>query len=163
VTEAPAPREAGIVSRFAALSIDVAILTVIGAAGTLVISHGSELLLVRTGLGQRWLPVVWPFVSLLIVGVYHVGFVALVGQTPGKWLLGLRVISARGGSLRPWQAVVRWMGYAVSAAPLCLGFLWVLFDRRRQAWHDKLARTLVVYAREPAHRETHVELRSAHR
>jgi uncharacterized RDD family membrane protein YckC len=28
--------------------------------------------------------------------------------------------------------------------PLCLGFIWVAFDRKKQGWHDKIARTVVV-------------------
>lgn len=65
--------------------------------------------------------------------------------TPGKLLLGCRVVDARtGGRPHLWQAIVRLLGYAVSALPLGLGFLWILWDRRRQGWHDKLARTVVV-------------------
>jgi uncharacterized RDD family membrane protein YckC len=30
---------------------------------------------------------------------------------------------------------------------LYLGFIWILFDDRRQGWHDKIADTLVVEAR----------------
>ena len=65
--------------------------------------------------------------------------------TPGKLLLGCRVVDVRsGGRPQVWQVVVRLLGYAVSALPLGLGFLWMLWDRRRQGWHDKLARTAVV-------------------
>jgi len=35
--------------------------------------------------------------------------------------------------------------YWVSATPLFLGFIWILFDRERQGWHDKLADTHVIY------------------
>jgi uncharacterized RDD family membrane protein YckC len=28
--------------------------------------------------------------------------------------------------------------------PMCLGFLWIAFDKRKQGWHDKLAGTVVV-------------------
>lgn len=65
--------------------------------------------------------------------------------TPGKLLLGCRVVDARsGGRPHVWQVIVRLLGYAVSALPLGLGFLWMLWDRRRQGWHDKLARTVIV-------------------
>ena len=67
------------------------------------------------------------------------------GGTPGKMLLGCRFVDARsGGRPRLWQVMVRLLGYAVSALPLGAGFFWVLWDRRRQGWHDKLARTCVV-------------------
>lgn len=65
--------------------------------------------------------------------------------TPGKLLLGCRIVDARSGD-RPRfpQLLVRLLAYAIAAAPAGLGLLWVLWDRRRQGWHDKLARTLVV-------------------
>ena len=65
--------------------------------------------------------------------------------SPGKLLLDCRIVDARDGSApQPWQLLVRCMSYGLSAVPLGLGFLWMLWDRRRQGWHDKLARTLVV-------------------
>ncbi len=65
--------------------------------------------------------------------------------TPGKRVLGMKIVDAT--SLGPpafRQYVLRYIGYAVSALPLCLGFLWALFDARNQGWHDKLAGTLVL-------------------
>lgn len=65
--------------------------------------------------------------------------------TPGKLLLGFRIVDARtGGRPRLWQVMVRLLGFFLSALPLGLGFLWMLWDKRHQSWHDKLARTLVV-------------------
>ena len=65
--------------------------------------------------------------------------------TPGKLLLGIRIVDVRnGGRPRLWQILLRLFGYGLSALPLGLGFLWIVWDKRHQAWHDKLARTLVV-------------------
>jgi uncharacterized RDD family membrane protein YckC len=65
--------------------------------------------------------------------------------TPGKLLLGCRIVDARtGGRPMPWQLLVRLLAYALAAAPAGLGLLWIFWDRHRQGWHDKLARTLVV-------------------
>ncbi|HEY9198479.1 MAG TPA: RDD family protein [Gammaproteobacteria bacterium] len=81
-----------------------------------------------------------PLIPLLIVLLWW----RLQG-TPGKLLLGCRIVDARsGGHPQLWQALVRLLGYALSALPLGLGFLWMIRDTRHQAWHDKLARTLVV-------------------
>ena len=68
------------------------------------------------------------------------------GQTPGKFALGIRVVKADGSPIKDVDAVIRVIGYQVSAAFLCLGFIWALFDRENQTWHDKLARTYVVRA-----------------
>ena len=42
------------------------------------------------------------------------------------------------------QLIGRYLGYYVSILPLGFGFLWIAFDKRKQAWHDKLAGTVVV-------------------
>lgn len=71
------------------------------------------------------------------------------GCTPGKLLLELRVVDARSGARPGWvQAMIRLLGYVVSALPLGLGFVWAAFDRDRRALHDKLASTRVVRVEE---------------
>jgi uncharacterized RDD family membrane protein YckC len=40
---------------------------------------------------------------------------------------------------------VRYLGYFVSALPLGLGFFWVAWDKRKQGFHDKLAKTVVIH------------------
>lgn len=83
--------------------------------------------------------------QLIGSGVFVVIFWLLFQGTPGKLLLGCRIVDARSGG-RPqfWQLLVRLFGYVLSAAPVGLGFFWMFWDARRQGWHDKLARTLVV-------------------
>lgn len=70
---------------------------------------------------------------------------AWMQTTPGKWLLGLRLVDAETGQApRLSQCLVRYLGYFVSALVLCLGFFWIAWDARKQGWHDKMANTLVV-------------------
>lgn len=81
---------------------------------------------------------------LLIAPAILVLWWSLQGS-PGKLLLGCRIVDARSGANpQAWQVVVRMLGYSVSILPLGLGVFWMLWDRRRQTWHDKLARTVVV-------------------
>lgn len=66
--------------------------------------------------------------------------------TPGKLLLGCQVVDA--DSFEPItlkQAIIRYLGYFVSMLPLMLGFLWIAWDKRKQGFHDKLAKTVVLY------------------
>ncbi|TPW10609.1 MAG: hypothetical protein FD130_2175, partial [Halothiobacillaceae bacterium] len=46
--------------------------------------------------------------------------------------------------LRPGQAILRYFAYLVSILPLGLGFLWIIWDRRKQSFHDKIARSVVI-------------------
>lgn len=65
--------------------------------------------------------------------------------TPGKWLLDCEIVDANTGNpIGLTQAIVRYIAYIVSAIPLGLGFLWILWDKRKQGWHDKIARTVVI-------------------
>lgn len=67
------------------------------------------------------------------------------GQTIGKKALGIRVIDFNtGGPIGFGRAVIRYFGRIVSAIPCFLGFLWMLWDKERQTWHDKFATDVVV-------------------
>jgi uncharacterized RDD family membrane protein YckC len=67
------------------------------------------------------------------------------GQTLGKRVFRIRVVSiATAEPIGVERAFVRQMGKVVSAACLMVGFAWMLRDRERQCWHDKLVRDIVV-------------------
>jgi uncharacterized RDD family membrane protein YckC len=84
-------------------------------------------------------------VLFLVVLIYFVFFWALVGFTPGKALLGLQIVRQDGQPLSVGRALLRYLGYWVSATPLFLGFIWILFDRQHEGWHDKISKTHVIY------------------
>ncbi|MGB6452763.1 MAG: RDD family protein [Steroidobacteraceae bacterium] len=70
--------------------------------------------------------------------------------TPGKMLISAQIVDADTGAKPDFgQAVARYIGYFISTLPLCLGFVWVGLDPRKQGWHDKIARTVVVRPRRP--------------
>jgi uncharacterized RDD family membrane protein YckC len=71
--------------------------------------------------------------------------------TPGKMAIGAKIVDAASGA-RPTtgQFLGRYLAYYVSTIPLCLGFIWVGIDARKQGWHDKLAGTVVVRPRRGA-------------
>jgi uncharacterized RDD family membrane protein YckC len=67
------------------------------------------------------------------------------GQTLGKMALGIRVYDfARGGPIGYGRAFIRQLAQILSAIPLCLGYLWMLWDGEKQTWHDKIAGSVVV-------------------
>jgi len=86
------------------------------------------------------------FGSLLLIA-YVVWAIVLFarGTTPGKTLLGMRVIREDGRNAGFFIMLIReWIGKAISGMILSLGYLWILFDQDNQGWHDKLVSTYVV-------------------
>lgn len=78
-------------------------------------------------------------------GLYFTAFVALMkGQTPGKRLLGMRVIRLDGKPMGWWASFERFGGYGASIVTGLMGFLQILWDRNRQGMHDKISETVVV-------------------
>jgi uncharacterized RDD family membrane protein YckC len=67
------------------------------------------------------------------------------GQTLGKMALGIRVIDFNtGGPIGYARGFLRYIGKLISAIACFLGYLWMLWDKEKQTWHDKIATTVVV-------------------
>jgi uncharacterized RDD family membrane protein YckC len=80
----------------------------------------------------------------LLFLAYQIGFLAWKATTVGGIICQLRVVRVDGTPLRFVDALVRGLSSIFSLAVVGLGFLWVLWDPDRQAWHDKIAGTYVV-------------------
>jgi uncharacterized RDD family membrane protein YckC len=102
------------------------------------------------------LPIVWLMGGAPSTGVAHATFrlyllaIAFAffawfwthgGQTLGMRVWRLRLVSANGGPVSWGQASRRFLAAFVSLACLGLGFLWILHDHERRAWHDRLSGT----------------------
>ena len=84
---------------------------------------------------------VFPAVATIVCWVYW-------QATPGKLAISARVVDANtGGKPSIGQYIGRYLGYFISAIPAFLGIIWVGLDQRKQGWHDKLAGTVVVRAK----------------
>src|SRR5262245_15758285 len=68
------------------------------------------------------------------------------GQTLGKRAMGIRVydFSGPGGPIGFGRGVIRFLGRILSSLACGLGYLWMLWDREKQCWQDKIATTVVV-------------------
>ncbi len=82
---------------------------------------------------------------ILFQFVYYIFFFATTGQTIGKAVMGLRVVTTDGKRMGVRRSFIRTVCYTISLMPLGLGFLWVLGEDRRRAWQDKIAHTYVLY------------------
>jgi uncharacterized RDD family membrane protein YckC len=84
-------------------------------------------------------------IGMLLDGSYYAVCWHELGGSLGHLAVGARVRDARGYADLSWpQCVVRYLGCFVSWLPLGLGFAWAGIDARKQAWHDKIAATVVV-------------------
>jgi uncharacterized RDD family membrane protein YckC len=49
-----------------------------------------------------------------------------------------------GGPIGVGRGAIRYIGKILSSIPIGLGFFWMIWDREKQTWHDKIATTVVV-------------------
>jgi uncharacterized RDD family membrane protein YckC len=131
---------AGFWTRALATAIDSVVLTCITLPLVLSIyglAYFDSTSLVR-GPADFLISWVMPMVAVIVLWKF-------TSATPGKMLVAAKIVDARtGGPLGTGQCIGRCFAYAVSILPLGLGFVWIAFDPRKQAWHDKLCGTVVV-------------------
>jgi uncharacterized RDD family membrane protein YckC len=129
MSPSPSGPRAGFWRRFAAAFLDGILLAIVNLVLRGIAGTGGG-----TGLGT--------LVSLAYFTYFEGG---PTGQTIGKRALGIRVIDfGGGGSIGYGRAFIRWIGRFVSAIVFLLGYLWMLWDKERQTWHDKFANSVVV-------------------
>jgi uncharacterized RDD family membrane protein YckC len=137
---APSVQRIGFLPRFGAQVLDLLAMWCLIAAGGAVVWG----VLSVAGVGE----------TTIVAGVLGVGSLVGVGywvilhahgnQTLGKRAIGAVVTDTQLQPIGYARALGRLLAEIVSAIPLNLGYLWPLWDRQRQTFHDKLAGTLVV-------------------
>lgn len=143
--------QAGLATRVVAGGIDIGLLF---AAYSLVSSVLASLIAAVFGQHLSLAAIIILATLGVIVGVsYFAAFWALVGQTPGMRFLSIRLVRHGSHHIGLGVAIKRVFGAILSLLALGLGFLAILRDPRRRAWHDRLTGTEVIYdADERAHR-----------
>jgi uncharacterized RDD family membrane protein YckC len=139
-------RVAGLGSRFLAWLVDAGLIVILGTAG---FCGGVVLERAREGMGLA-LIFLWIFILtwgyfLLFEWLWH-------GQTPGKRLLGVRVIQWQGTSVTFYQSAVRNVLRVVDSLPIfyALGFCAAACNRESRRLGDIAAGTLVVHTERKA-------------
>ncbi|MFA5927473.1 MAG: RDD family protein [Patescibacteria group bacterium] len=152
-TGAPAPADrqyAGFWIRFLALIIDgiilgIAFIPIFAVLSVLNIGSSPSMYSVDpdSGAGSAFsLP---NLIKTVLGWIYYVVLNVKFGGSLGKMALGLKVIDEAGNSVTYATAAIREIvGKIISAMAIMLGYLWVAFDPKKQAWHDKIAKTYVV-------------------
>ncbi len=145
---APGLRYAGFWIRFGSYLIDVVPIGIIG--GILNLSTGTGYSCRLEGSGATYVcgagsSYIGSWLGVLILGVYWVLTWSLLGASLGQKALGMRVVNAQNGErIDIVKALIRYVGFVISAIPFALGLIWAGFDPRKQGWHDKIAGTYVV-------------------
>ncbi len=142
---------AGFWPRLAAFLIDMVLVIFIGGVGGGLFvfltnlsqnPSGSETLGAILGGAMILLAVVFANAAIAMVIAYFPLFEARFGQTLGKRLLHLRVLSENGLPVGTWQAVLRRLSFYFEIFPI--DALFVFFNPKKQRGFDILARTVVV-------------------
>jgi uncharacterized RDD family membrane protein YckC len=125
----PSGPRAGFWRRFAGLIIDAILLGIVDGILRAIVGYGASV-----GLG------------FVVAAVY---FTVLIGsnrgQSVGQMALGIRVIDFNnGGPIGYGRAFIRWIVSYISFVVFFLGYLWMLWDKEKQCWHDKAANDVVV-------------------
>jgi uncharacterized RDD family membrane protein YckC len=82
--------------------------------------------------------------SLAAAAYYESWFLVNKGATPGKMILGLKVIRARGGSFTWGLAIGRYFAFMMSGLLLYFGYFMAGWDEEKRALHDRICDTRVV-------------------
>ncbi|WP_252177858.1 RDD family protein [Endozoicomonas sp. 4G] len=132
---------AGFLDRFWATLVDTLILIAITFSLTMMID-GNQLTIADS---RRLLDPAGIITNFALPVVAVILFWHYKSATPGKMVVSMKIVDAKTG-LAPglFQSVIRYLAYFISILPLFLGFFWILVDKRKQGWHDKLAGTVVV-------------------
>lgn len=145
---------AGFGRRLVAAIIDIIVLGIVAAVLHFLLFGNSELGIRLTPDGfsvqsnRGWIE------QLFFLSITVIMWMKFLG-TPGKLLLGCHVVDAiTHKPLKLGQAILRYVAYFISILPLCLGFFWIIWDKRKQGFHDKIAGTVVVLE---SHRKEHDE------
>jgi uncharacterized RDD family membrane protein YckC len=97
----------------------------------------------QMGMFFGYLGLIWLFGFALQLA-YEAYFVSQKWATPGKMVLGMKVVTATGDRLSVGRAVGRFFGRWLSSLTLCIGYLIAAFDSQKRALHDHVCGTRVI-------------------
>lgn len=136
---------AGMWGRIVAKVLDIVIMTVIAVAVEKLARHFFVFHAADGGPGAAFIAIL--LVNMFIGMAYMTGFVGRFGATPGKMIMGMRVVDSDGGRIGYWRAFLRYVGeFVVVPVTVFVGYLVALFDADRRTLYDRIAGTLVVKA-----------------
>lgn len=98
--------------------------------------------------GKFWAFQGTAFLLSLCFGLaYYWFFLNRYAATPGKMVLGLKIVRSNGSALSTGRIIGRFFAERLSAMILCIGYLMVAFDAERRGLHDQICDTRVIKTR----------------
>lgn len=82
--------------------------------------------------------------SFLVGLGYSVWMLSTYSQTVGMMVLKIKILKENGGKVIYQDAILRYFASILSAVVLLIGYFWMIWDPKKQTWHDKIAKTVVV-------------------
>ncbi len=131
----------GLLRRLAAIFYDAWLILALWLIGAAVDAAIRSALGGHPGEGTHWLLQLYLLATPI---VFYCGFWTHGGQTLGMRAWRLRVVGPDGDPIGLRQALLRCLAALLSLMALGVGYLWVLFDRDRATWHDRLSNTWLV-------------------
>lgn len=132
----PQPSFARVLVRYAALVLDSLVLVIPYLLAVFILTFLS--------IGK--LKPLLNFVFLPISWCYNIFFITKNGATLGKRFFKLKVVRIDQTPVSLGKVILReTVGKFVSSLVFSLGYFWAIFDGKKQAWHDKIAGTYVIY------------------
>jgi len=137
---------AGLFRRLAAGTYDLVLVMALWVLVTLL------LIIARGGEPVPTANLLYRLLLLASATAFFAGFWYWGGQTLGMRAWRLQLRRRDGQPLAPGQALLRLAALLLALAPCGLGLLWMLFDRDRLPWHDRLAGTRMIVLPKAAER-----------
>jgi uncharacterized RDD family membrane protein YckC len=159
LSDAAAPSPSGMPSPDGSATAEPPVVPPSGAGGSAALVLAVPSALPRAGFWPRMLALAIDTLIVLVVSsaVYAEGSLSLVllagygavmwrfrGTTIGGIVFGIKVVRLDDRPVDWPTAIVRALASFLSLFAAGLGFLWIIWDPERQAWHDKIAGTVVV-------------------
>ena len=151
---APEIKYAGFWIRYAASLVDGILLSIVATPIFLIfsasLSGASTDLQSSTEMGGLFMTYVGVCLLISIIfWAYTILMTSHYGYTLGKKVFGLKVVNEETNGLISWKraALREIVGKFISGLVLDLGFIMAGFDARKQGWHDKIAKTIVIYSK----------------
>ena len=130
--------------RLSSFIVDLIVLSVIYIALIFLIDGEMGKEIVWSGVGEEFQPA---HLLMAAIGIGYYTYFFGKGETPGMRLVEIRLVRTDG--VEPvglYRGFLRWVGMEISGIVLLLGYAWILVDKKKQAWHDRIAGTYVVRA-----------------